>query len=415
MDRRDFLKAAGSLVGAVAIKSVFPDFLFAVENAADKIEVAASSIIRPCFAVPSIVKKGNAIPFSVRRDSGYKMVSVWLQPSGKEENIPLKIAKASGETPGALKADKIIPAGIYDLYIKVANADSERTEKQPLSVKIVEGFKSDFVFGVISDVHFGDPRVHAKLPNFDVPEALTKVISELNSREVEFCLACGDFCFTPPKTKNEILSYVNTMAASARFPIFSVPGNHDGYTTGTPQKVNFDTFKYWDRYFGNFDFSATYGDVRIIGLNTYDKNALDRNLYGGQGDKVDTGAMTPEQLTRVENYLKAAKADKSKSVIMLGHQNPTNSVIDVNGPFSVVPFSETGRKELLGLLHKYSPDALFVGHVHGFYQENVGKTRIITAPTLGSIPKNNNPLGYLLVSVKSGKISKVEMVETVKV
>ena len=237
----------------------------------------------------------------------------------------------------------------------------------------------------------------------------------MNERGVEFCLACGDFCFVPPASKGEIMDYVKTMAARAKFPTFSVPGNHDGYATGSPQKISFDTFKYWKKYFGAFYYEAGYGDIRIIGVNTYDEDARKRNLYGGRGDAVDMGAMSPEQLAWLESVLKKARGERGGTVVMLGHHNPTNTVVDVNGPFVVKPFSEEGRREFLGLIAKYAPDVMFVGHVHGVHEEMYGKTKIITAPAAGSLPFEGHLIGFLVVTVKAGKVVSYETVETAKV
>ena len=415
MDRREFLKLAGMAAGAAAVYTFWPGGALSAEGAgAPKPVLAASAVDKPTFAAPAIVKSGNPVPFTKAGSGGTAIESLWLQPAGKTDVIALAETVAGGAA--ALAPAGTAPAaGMYDLFAKVTARDGARIERQPLAVKFVDEFKKDFVFGVIGDVHFGDPRVKAKLPDFDTAKFLKKEIDILNGRGAEFCLACGDFCFTPPETKNEILDYVETVAAEAKFPTFSVPGNHDGYTTGAPRKISFDTMKYWTRYFGTPYYDASYGDIEIIGINTYDKDALERNLYGGMGDKVDCGAMSPAQLAWLESVLKKARAKPDRAIIILGHQNPTNTVVDVNGPFVVKPFSDEGRRELLDLIVKYEPDAMFVGHVHGVHEEILGKTKIITTPATGSIPFENQALGFLIVTVKNGKIASYETIVTARV
>ncbi len=405
MDRREFLKLAGATAGVAAAQSIFPGWVFAQEGG--KPVIAASAVRQPSFIAPAIVKTGDAIPMIAQE--GAQIASLWLQPAAAEGKIALKISADSKSF-----APESTPApGMYDLFAEVATKDGKRIEKQPLAVRFVNEFKRDFVFGVISDVHFGDPRVRAKVPDFDTPGYLKKEIDIMNERGVEFCISCGDFCFIPPGTKTELLDYVETLAANAKFPIFSVPGNHDGYATGTPKKVNYDTFKYWYRYFGSFYYDSSYDGIELIGINTYDRPALERNIYGGKVDTMDCGAMQPEQLAWLESALKAARA-RNNNIIMFGHQNPTNTVIDVNGPFEVKPFTETGRLELIELMKKYDVDAFFNGHVHGIYEEKVGNTKVITAPTTGSLPFGDFPLGFLMVTVKDGKVASYETVVTAR-
>jgi len=412
MDRREFLRLAGSLTGALAVYTFWPHGVFA--EGEPKPVLAASAVANPTFISPAIVKRGDGIPFSRAKDLKFTIDGIWLEPSGKPKGggiIELREETGSGRlAPAAAPA-----VGMYDLYVKVSGAEGTRIERQPLSVKFVDDFKSDFIFGVISDVHFGDPRVTNEIKGFKVAEVFNREIAILNERGVEFCISCGDYCFTPPDTKNQIVDYVEALEAAARFPVFSVPGNHDGYATGSQKKIAFDTFKYWKKYFGGLYFEAGYGDIEIIGLNTYDKDPLQRNLYGGHGDEVDTGAMSKEQLSWLDGVLKTARAKPDRTIIMFGHQNPTNTVVDVNGPFVVKPFSEEGRRELLDLMKKYEPDVYFNGHVHGIHEEYWGKTRIVTAPTAGSLPDKGHDIGFLIVTVKAGKIDSYEPVTIIKV
>ncbi|MFH1539193.1 MAG: metallophosphoesterase, partial [bacterium] len=287
---------------------------------------------------------------------------------------------------------------MYDFYAKISRGDKTRVERQPLAVKVVEEFKDDFVFGVISDVHFGDPRISSKIKGFDVGETFRKEIDILNEREIEFCLCCGDLCFIPPRTKKEIMEYAEALVERAKFPTFLVPGNHDGYTSGTPAKVNFDTYEYYRRYFGPLNFESSYGDISIIGVNTFDKSPEMRNVYGGLGEGVDTGAISKDQLDWLDDVLLRAR-NNSKTIIMFGHQNPTNTVKDMNGPFEIIPFSDEGREELLALIKKHEPDAYFCGHVHGVHEEIFGRTRIYTAPTAASLPADGHPVAIQVVRV----------------
>ncbi len=412
MNRREFLKLAGSFGGALAVYTFWPHGVFAESES--KSVLAASAVESPSFICPAIVKRGNGIPFSKTEGAKFNIDKIWLEPSGKpagSEIVELREETGSGN----LVAATATGAGMYDLYVIVSAQQSARIERQPLAVKFVDDFKTDFVFGVISDVHFGDPRITNQIKGFSVAETFKKEISILNDRGVEFCISCGDYCFTPPDTKNQIADYVEALDALAKFPVFSVPGNHDGYATGSPKKIAFDTFKYWNKYFGKFYFGASCGDIVIIGVNTYDKGPLLRNLYGGSGDAVDMGAMSKEQLAWLESALKTAHAKPDRAVIMFGHQNPTNTVVDVNGPFEVKPFSEDGRQEFIDLMKKYEPDVYFNGHVHGIHEEYVGKTRVITAPTAGSLPDTGQPIGFLIVSVKAGKIDSYEPVVITKI
>lgn len=409
LTRREFLKIAGAAAGAAAAATMIPSIPFAAGGPAPASAVnAATAVLRPSFAAPAIIKSGDAIPF-IKSAADVAIDSLALAPAGSSAAIiDLKLDGAFLRPAAELKP------GLYDLYVQLSRGDKKRTERQPLAVKVVDAFKTDFSFGVISDVHFGDSRLSAKIPNFSAENAFKKEIDILNSRGIEFCLCCGDLCFIPPKSKNDLMDYMNTLAARARFPIFSVPGNHDGYCSGAGGKITADTFKYWENGFGPLRHDAAYGDVALIGVNTYDKDASLRNLYGGLGDAVDMGAMTPSQLEWLEAALRAAR-DKSRPIIMYGHHNPTNTVSDVNGPFKLEPFSEAGRKELLALIEKFEPGNMFVGHVHGVHEEMYAKTKVTTVPTAGSLPSEGQPIGFYVCSFSSGKVAKIETIEIARV
>jgi len=151
--------------------------------------------------------------------------------------------------------------------------------------------------------------------------------------------------------------------------------------------------------------------MSLIGINTFDKPAAERNLYGGIGDTIDQGAVQPAQLQQIDAALSRAAA-RPGAAIMFGHHNPTNTVVDQNGPFTIKPFSDTGRTQLLDLLAKHKPEAMFCGHVHGVFEETHAGTRIITAPTAASVPyDNSHPIGIYVVAVKNAQITNVETVE----
>lgn len=411
MGRREFLKVSGAAAGMAAASAFLPRFVFARQNGGEA-AFAASAIQHPVFVAPAIVRQGAGIPFMNVRDGSLKLDSIWLSSAGAvaAKKIPLEQKHgADGEL--SLVPGEVLQPGMYDIFATVGKGGASRIERQPNAVKVVDKYKKDFTFAVISDVHIGDSRIQAKIPGFKAEEALKREISIMNEKQVEFCLCCGDLCFIPPKSKNELLAYADILGSQAKFPVFTVPGNHDGYCSGAGGKIQYDTMAQWSKYFGPMGCESGYGGITIIGINTYDKPALKRNIFGGLGDEMDIGAMSPGQLALVESELKHARdIDPSGTIIVIGHHNPTNTVVDVNGPFSIVPFSEVGRKELLALLEKYTPEYMFVGHVHGVHEETYAKTRIITVPTAGSLPAEGHPIGFYLVSVAGGKIGPVETV-----
>lgn len=411
--RREFLKTAGAAAGGAMAASLLPRGVFAA--GADTPVIAASAIARPTFAAPAIIRAGEPIPFLGAAGARAKVDALWLQPSRGEGRIDVDTARLADSAPDAavsLATAAPLAPGMYDIFAAVSMGGKSRVERQPLAVKAVADFKKDFTFGVISDVHFGDSRIGAKVSGFDVGANLAKILSMLNSAGVEFTVCCGDLCFIPPKTKSEIMDYAETVAANANFPVFTAPGNHDGYCGGTPAKVNFDTFKHYGAM-GPLSFEASYGGMSIIGVNTYDKPDKLRNLYGGIGEKVDLGAMGAEQLEWLDAALARAAAGDGPT-IMLGHHNPTNTVRDKNGMFEVEPFSDAGRAEFLELIKKRSPDVFFVGHVHGIHEETLGGARILTVPTAGSLPAEGFPVGFQIATVSGGAVSKIETVEILR-
>lgn len=405
-DRRDFIKTAGGFAAAAAAYVYLPGIAFSASGS--ETAIGAAGITGPTFMSPEIITASSPINISIR--SGVDLSNAWLTTKSGDK-IELKKQGENGAS--ALMAPASTPdPGMYDLYTEVTRGGKSRLETQPMAVKVVESFKDDFTFGVISDVHFGDPRLASKRMDYKVSDMLKKEIAILNENSVEFCICCGDLSFIPPKTKNEILEYAETLTGSATFPTFTVPGNHDGYASGAGGKITFDTLQFCEKTFGSMNYSRKYGKLALIGLNTFDKEPDMRNLYGGLGDSVDTGAFSYDQLGWLDIEMEKYKNETS---IFFGHHNPTNTVIDVNGPFEIVPFSETGRIELLGLVSKHKPALFLNGHVHGFYEEIYEATQFLTAPTAASMPADGHFVGFLLVKVEGGKIKSWEAVEMLRV
>lgn len=407
IDRRDFIKTAGGFAAAAAAYVYLPGIAFSASTG--KTDIGAAGIFGPTFMSPEIITSSSLLNVSLR--SGIQLDNAWLvDNTGNKIELKKEISDLSAIMTPVTEPEP----GMYSLYTEVSRGGKSRLEMQPHSVKVVESFKDTFIFGVISDVHFGDSRLTSKLKDYRVADMLKKEISLMNAAEVEFCICCGDLSFIPPKTKNEILDYAETLAGAAKFPTFTVPGNHDGYSTGAGGRINFDTLQFCEKTFGDMNYSRKYGNISLIGINTFDKTPDMRNLFGGLGDSVDTGAMTPEQLKWLDAEL-GKSAINNDTTIMFGHHNPTNTVIDVNGPFEIKPFSDTGREELLGLVERHKPALMLNGHVHGYYQEKLGDTQIITAPTAGSMPAEGHFVGFMLFEVTEGKISSWEAVEMLRV
>ena len=419
LNRRDFLKAAGAAAGASALYTFLPGLVYAGEGAGGGAVCATSAVRRPSFAAPALVLPGQ--PMACMPTGNADIAEAWLQPAGAEQKIALEYTPESGNGDtgphGGVLSLKGNPApGLYDLYVVAERGGKQRLERQPHAVAVYEAFPTDFVFGVISDVHFGDFRIQNVMPDFSIPDTFRAEIEILNGRGVAFCLCCGDLCNIPPKTKSELMDYMDALENHARFPVLSVPGNHDGYAAGAGgAKITSDTFEYWEKMFGPMESETTFGDMSLIGINTFEKEASERNLYGGLGEAMDQGAMGAEQLQWLDSALARASA-RPGATVLFGHHNPTNTVVDVNGPFSITPFAEKGRKELLGLLEKHKPETLFCGHVHGVFEETYASTRVITVPTAASVPYDkSHPIGIDIVTVKSGRIAEVETIEMARV
>ena len=90
MDRRKFLKLAGITAGTVAVYTFWPHGVIAQSEGGTKTVLAASTLSRPTFIAPAIVKRGDAIPFSKIEGAKATIESLWLQPAGKADVIALK-------------------------------------------------------------------------------------------------------------------------------------------------------------------------------------------------------------------------------------------------------------------------------------------------------------------------------------
>lgn len=215
-----------------------------------------------------------------------------------------------------------------------------------------------YSFAVISDTHLNEAEDECSSP-FDVNRRanarMRHVVHDLNQRDVAFVVNVGDLIHPVPALPDRYAEAANLFKAQVRelrHKLYLVPGNHDigdkPNNWAPAAGICEDYLKLWDEHFGSDFYAFDHGSDRFIVLNAQ------LILSGLEREK--------RQKDWLENELAASEG---KRLFLFTHYPPYFSNPDEEENYDNI--GEPGRSWMLGLLEKYSVEALFAGHVHNFW------------------------------------------------
>ena len=359
------------------------------------------NIIRPLCSVPFLVEKGKNIIVTFTTDkvdrlfafieTAYEQIvdEIWLDVESVINKD--KFWEATFFIPNDT------PEELYNLTIIVEKDGLFYSSSTPRSVSVYDSIGDDFSFVHITDLHVGDPR--GFLENFKETigyKSIKRCISEINLIHPDFVIISGDLVFGqlyPFEYKKEY-EICYEMIQLFDVPTFLVPGNHDGY-----RRFREDGLKFWNEYFGPFNYSFDFGNYHFIGVNSYEMPPILRLSFLFVALNWG-GSISDRQLDFIEKDLKATN---SNMTFMFMHHNPIWETKDE----SFIRYGYKNRLNLLNLIEQYSVDMVLAGHVHVDTVETINDTIYITTTTPESnIESEDGYWGYRLIEIKDDEIFK---------
>ncbi|MFJ9349984.1 metallophosphoesterase [Streptomyces sp. NPDC101237] len=215
------------------------------------------------------------------------------------------------------------------------------------------------------------------------PELMSRaVVDEARGRGAQLLLAAGDISAGGrPRDLAEARAILDGFGTHRR-DYFVVRGNHDRGAAGGAG---------FRRAFGAPDgpgfFEHDVGGLRIIGLDTYDK----------EGDGGDAGGLGAEQLSWFGRRL---RADRDRPTVVFGHHPLTVR----DALFPVSPGQRLGRRQARAILRAYAAaPGVFLhhaGHTHRNKRSQVPQAPQVTLQEVGAAKEY--PGGFFLLRIHSG-------------
>ena len=243
----------------------------------------------PCFSVIFKYDDSNS-PYAVeaklvRFDGNIRNEFLTLR---SEEYPPQKIADGIYKT--TFCRNIILPEAKYDLTLKVSGDENEMIshnavffphyeESDPTKFLIVADPQiEDLLSKKTDDMNFNPENypfyAENSLLNYDQQFGIIKAMfSQLNSADTNFSVMLGDIAYG--RDFQEEYSDFYDLMTNLEIPMFSIPGNHDGYAHFT--KVNdlttpleWDGLEYWAKFLGPKNNAFNFRNKTYLLLNTYD-------------------------------------------------------------------------------------------------------------------------------------------------
>ncbi len=234
------------------------------------------------------------------------------------------------------------------------NVQFGKKTDRPLNDEMLEKLakaapKEEFTFAAMADPH-------------GLFEVADEVLKDISTKGVEFCVVLGD-CVGRGAERASHEKYVEKMRAQP-FPVISLPGNHDVFSTGRG---------YFRHYIGKEYFYFDYGSVRVV--------CLDNSMV-----------MLPQ--TQIEWMKGALKTDKKKFVCM--HCPP---MLDDWWPHAFY----LGWPEFYAAVMDAGVSGVMAGHAHVLGQTKKGNTKFMmlgaSGPLAPPVPTGASTRGYALIKV----------------
>jgi 3',5'-cyclic AMP phosphodiesterase CpdA len=250
----------------------------------------------PNAAQPGGVDKWHV---GVTSSNGYVPYAADLEVTGVEQGASRHWPEGSGREVYDVylvttRVPEDIPPDLYDLEVRVEADGREVVDSQPNSLSVNTGFKPDYRFIQVSDIHVFDVEFPGSCMRDREPQNavyLNKAVEQINLIHPDFVVFTGDLIFGqkympddwPPddarmgETEYEY-EYLWAYEAMSELdvPCFMVMGNHDGYNDTAK-----DGYEWWTESFGPLYYSFDYGNHHYTMIDAMDWSRDDRTLEKG--------------------------------------------------------------------------------------------------------------------------------------
>lgn len=365
-------------------------------------------ILAPTLGAPEIVEAGSGFQIVLQPRDAHDLTRAWLTPENQAApETPLQIGHCDASGTGLLCLITIpedAASGLYDLHI----VENGLQDTQPHSVAVVDEFKKDFSFAVVSDIHFGDTRGRMFAPDEDFDVLRRNVLAAASARNPEFILLTGDVVNEPGTYRRDYEQAWDYIVTYCRAPVFMVPGNHDGYGKKNMDGKYLDGKEYWRAFFGATHHVFDYGGMRFVGIDNYDWPEIFRfNLRMlTSSESINRGNMSEEQFDWLRQNLDGAG---SRNVVAYAHL-PLDQMKG-GMPFEGRALPGVPAADIIGLLASHNVSHIFVGHWHRNETREIQGMQQVMTNTSGSVLDSDVRWGYNMVYVKDSRIDRFEFTE----
>jgi len=202
----------------------------------------------------------------------------------------------------------------------------------------------------------------------------------------DFAILVGDIIYgygsDIPRLKmqwNDFLSVYDSFG----IPVFVAPGNHEMQTEDAPESGNIDAQRLYIMHLGRLYYAFAYDNSLFI--------ILDTDIVGS------AAKISGEQLEWLKGMLKASRGFEHTFVYM---HRPVRSYHGAN--------ILNNHYEILPLLLRYNVTAVFQGHDHVYYYEEINGTRFYVTGGAGAplfrTPERGGVYHYLIVEVNGSRV-----------
>ena len=231
-----------------------------------------------------------------------------------------------------------------------------------------KNFKT-FKFGIITDTHIRSPEGDQSSPypvNEKANDRARYAVQIIADQNPDFVIHLGDMVHPLP----HMAAY--SLATKEAKKIFSplmpnmkfVPGNHDigdkPSLVSPAGPADKDTLTSYKESFGEDYYSFEFNDIQFIVMNS--------SLVNNVEEEHSQKKWLETTLEKVRN----------SRIFLFSHYPPF-----INDPAEdshYDNYAEPGRQWLLGLAEKYNIEAIFSGHVHHFFFNRLGQTKLYCHP-----------------------------------
>ncbi len=252
----------------------------------------------------------------------------------------------------------------YDFLGFFASSDLDGRLKERDNLVFIDGndwrtmaLGDDYSFIVVTDVHIQDGEAYGF-------ERLKSVIED-TAGNVKFLVILGDI--TQNGSRSDLKLFIDIAVNQFGVPCYPVIGNHDLYSGG---------WQVWRELIGSTNYRIDGGSVTLLIMDS-------ANMFLGRG-----------QMDWLEGELRSTAGH----VFVFTHANFFTTHIE--DPQQTADINERAR---VTSILKDKCEAMFMGHVHEWYTNEIGNVKYITVDAFHATVNTNR--SYCLVSVRGDNIT----------